>query len=140
MDGITQTGLEKSRALLSSPLYMDPVYMDPGTLLPSGQLRNSHNPLIVQDVMKERQKLIEAGKQFESFFVSHLLKVMRETVPQGAIANKQGAYFHSFYDEEIGRRAAESGGLGIARMVQEHAEKYFSGPSAEHSSFPVRDR
>ena len=135
MDGITQTGLEKSRALLSSPLYMDP-----GTLLPSGLLRNSHNPLIVQDVMKERQKLIEAGKQFESYFVSHLLKVMRETVPQGAIANKQGAYFHSFYDEEIGRRAAESGGIGIARMVQEHAEKYFSGFPAERSSFPVGDR
>lgn len=135
MDGITQSGLEKSRALMSSPLYMDP-----GTLLHPGQLHNPHNPLIVQDVMKERQKLIEAGKQFESYFVSHLLKVMRETVPQGAIANKQGAYFHSFYDEEIGRRAAESGGLGIARMVQEHAEKYFSGPSAEHSSFPVRDR
>ena len=135
MDGITQTGLEKSRALMSSPLYMDP-----GTLLPQGQLHNSHNPLIVQDVMKERQKLIEAGKQFESYFVSHLLKVMRETVPQGAIANKQGAYFHSFYDEEIGRRAAESGGIGIARMVQEHAEKYFAGSPAEHSSFPVRDR
>ena len=135
MDGITQSGLEKSRALMSSPLYMDP-----GTLLHPGQLHNPHNPLIVQDVMKERQKLIEAGKQFESYFVSHLLKVMRETVPQGAIANKQGAYFHSFYDEEIGRRAAESGGIGIARMVQEHAEKYFSDSPAEHSSFSVRDR
>ena len=131
MDGITQTGLEKSRALMSSPLYLDP-----GTLL----LHNPHNPLIVQDVMNERQKLIEAGKQFESYFVSHLLKVMRETVPQGAMANKQGAYFHSFYDEEIGRRAAESGGIGIARMVQEHAEKYFAGSPAEHSSFSVRDR
>ncbi|MBX3324912.1 MAG: hypothetical protein U0223_13335 [Nitrospira sp.] len=90
--------------------------------------------------MKERQKLVEAGKQFESYFVSYLLKVMRETVHEGAIANKQGAYFYSFYDEEIGRRAAESGGLGITRMVQEHAEKYFSGSPAELSSFPVRDR
>ncbi|HMS86586.1 MAG TPA: rod-binding protein [Nitrospira sp.] len=135
MDGITQAGWEKSLALMSSPLYMDP-----GGVLPQSQLNNLHNPLIVQDVIKERQKLIEAGKQFESYFVSHLLKVMRETVPQGAIANKQGAYFHSFYDEEIGRRAAESGGIGIARMVQEHAEKYFSGSPAEPSSFPVRDR
>ncbi len=135
MDGITQTGLEKSRALMSSPLYIDP-----GALLPPSQLNNLRNPLIVQDVARERQKLIEVWKQFESYFVSHLLKVMRETVPQGAIANKQGAYFHSFYDEEIGRRAAESGGIGIARMVQEHAEKYFSGSPAERSSFPVRDR
>ena len=135
MDGITYTGLEKSRALMTSPLYVDP-----GALLSPGRLNAPHNPLIVQDVVMERQKLIEAGKQFESYFVSHLLKVMRETVPQGAIANKQGAYFHSFYDEEIGRRAAESGGIGIARMVQEHAEKYFSGFPAERSSFPVGDR
>jgi peptidoglycan hydrolase FlgJ len=135
MDGITQTGLEKSRALMASPLYVDPE-----ALLSPRQLNAPHNPLIVQDVVKERQKLIDAGKQFESYFVSHLLKVMRETVPQGAIANKQGAYFHSFYDEEIGRRAAESGGIGIARMVQEHAEKYFSSSPAEYSSFPVKDR
>jgi len=135
MDGITQTGMEKSRALMTSPLYMAP-----GALLPPAQLNNPHNSLIAQDVMKERQKLIEAGKQFESYFVSYLLKVMRETIPQGAIANKQGAYFDSFYDEEIGRRAAESGGIGIAQMVQEHAEKYFSGFPAEPSSFHVRDR
>jgi flagellar protein FlgJ len=135
MDGVTYTGLEKSRALMASPLYVDP-----GALLSPDRLKANHNPLILQDVVRERQKLIEAGKQFESYFVSHLLKVMRETVPQGAIANKQGAYFHSFYDEEIGRRAAESGGIGIARMVQEHAEKYFSGSPAERSSFPVGDR
>lgn len=135
MDGITYTGLEKNRALMASPLYVDPE-----ALLSPDRLNTHHNPLILQDVVRERQKLIEAGKQFESYFVSHLLKVMRETVPQGAIANKQGAYFHSFYDEEIGRRAAESGGIGIARMVQEHAEKYFSGFPAERSSFPVGDR
>jgi flagellar protein FlgJ len=73
-----------------------------------------------------REELIEAGRQFESYFISYLLKVMRDTVPQeGALSNKHGAYFHSFYDQEIGRRAAESGGIGITRMVQEHAEKYF---------------
>ena len=135
MDGITQTGREMSRALMPVPLYMDP-----GVLSPPGQLNGPQNSLKVQDIMMERQKLIEAGKQFESYFVSYLLKVMRETIPQGAIANKQGAYFDSFYDEEIGRRAAESGGIGIAQMVQEHAEKYFSGFPAEPSSFHVRDR
>jgi peptidoglycan hydrolase FlgJ len=135
MDGITQTGMEKSRVLMASPLYMDP-----GVLLAPGQLSSHHNSLKVQELHGERQKLIEAGKQFESYFVSYLLKVMRETVPEGAIANKQGSYFYSFYDEEIGRRAAESGGIGIAQMVQEHAEKYFSGSSIERSSFGVKDR
>ena len=135
MDRIIPGEMEKSRTLLASPLYMDP-----GALIASGQLNNQRNVLKLQDVVNEREKLIEAGKQFESYFVSHLLKVMRETVPEGAIANKQGAYFYSFYDEEIGRRAAESGGIGIAQMVQEHAEKYFSGPPAQGSSFHVRDR
>lgn len=121
MDRITQTGLEKSRALMASPLYTDP-----GGLLSPGQLNGHHNSLKINEAMNERQKLIEAGKQFESYFVSYLLKVMRETVPEGAIANKQGAQFYSFYDEEIGRRAAESGGLGISQMVQEHAEQFFS--------------
>lgn len=121
MDGITRTGPEKSRGLTVSPLYMDS-----GALGSPSLLTSPHNSSPIQDVMKERQKLVEAGKQFESYFVSYLLKVMRETVPEGAIANKQGTYFYSFYDEEIGRRAAESGGLGITQMVQEHAEQYFS--------------
>jgi peptidoglycan hydrolase FlgJ len=121
MDGVIQSDLEKSRGLMTSPLYRDP-----GVLLPPGQPIVNRNPLKVQDIENGRQKLIEAGKQFESYFVSYLLKVMRETVPEGAIANKQGAQFYSFYDEEIGRRAAESGELGIGRMVQEHAEQFFS--------------
>lgn len=129
MDGITRTGIEKSQALLASPLYRDP-----GALLSPALLKSPHNALTTQSIVDERQKLIEAGKQFEAYFVSYLLKVMRETVPEGAIVNKQGDYFHSFYDEEIGRRAAESGGLGITRMVQEHAEQYFSSQPKKTSS------
>lgn len=78
--------------------------------------------------------MVEAGRQFEAYFISYLLKVMRETVPEGVLANKQGAYFYSFYDEEIGMRAADAGGLGIAEMVQEYAQQYFSSSSLEHSS------
>ncbi|MCS6896886.1 MAG: hypothetical protein NZM29_02850 [Nitrospira sp.] len=69
------------------------------------------------------QQLIEAGREFEAYFISYLLKVMRDTVPQGAIADRQGAYFHFFSDEEIGRRAAESGGIGISRLFQAYAEQ-----------------
>lgn len=82
-----------------------------------------------------REQLVRAGEQFEAYFISYMLKVMRETVPEGTLANKQGAYFYSFYDEEIGRRAAESGGIGITKMVQEYAEKYFSASHADRSSF-----
>ncbi|CUQ67126.1 hypothetical protein [Candidatus Nitrospira inopinata] len=70
-----------------------------------------------------RRQLVEAGREFEAYFISYLLKVMRETIPQGAIVDKQGAYFHFLSDQEIGRRAAESGGIGIHRMFLAYAEQ-----------------
>lgn len=80
--------------------------------------------------------LKEAAHEFEAYFISNLLKVMRETVPKGALDNKGGAYFYSFYDQEIGRLASEAGGLGLAKMIHEYTEKNspalkFSGPIAD---------
>jgi flagellar protein FlgJ len=90
--------------------------------------------------IEARRQLIEAGRQFESYFVSYLLKVMRETVPQGAIANKPGAYFHSFYDQEIGLRAAEAGGIGITAMIQDYARNNLAVPPNTPQVSPVKDR
>jgi flagellar protein FlgJ len=68
--------------------------------------------------LARRGDLRKASQEFESYFVSYLLKVMRETVPQGELtANKMGEMFYSFYDEEIGRRAAQSGGIGLSDYV-----------------------
>ncbi len=65
-----------------------------------------------------RGNLLKAGQEFESYFVSYMLKVMRETVPQGELtANKMGEMFYSFYDQEIGKRAAESGGIGLSDYI-----------------------
>ena len=65
-----------------------------------------------------RGDLLKASQEFESYFVSYMLKVMRETVPQGELtANKMGEMFYSFYDEEIGKRAAQAGGIGLSDYV-----------------------
>ena len=65
-----------------------------------------------------RGDLLKASQEFESYFVSYMLKVMRETVPQGELtANKMGEMFYSLYDEEIGKRAAQSGSLGLSDYV-----------------------
>lgn len=92
------------------------------------------------DHAEARRQLIDAGRQFEAYFISYLLKVMRETVPQGSIGSKQGAYFHSFYDQEIGTRAAESGGIGIATMVQEYAKHSFPLSSGNSQVSVVENR
>ena len=67
--------------------------------------------------------ITKAAHEFEAYFISNLLKVMRETVPKGALENKGGAYFYSFYDQEIGRLTSEAGGIGLARMIHEYTEK-----------------
>lgn len=72
---------------------------------------------------EDRRRLVEAGREFEAYFISYLFKVMRETIPQGAIADKEGAYLHFLSDDEIGRRAAEAGGIGLARLVETYAEQ-----------------
>lgn len=111
-----------------------PLYVDPTWNIGAGHFGHRLNSLKSQDIGENREQLIQAGRQFEAYFISYLLKVMRETVPEGTIANKQGAYFYSFYDEEIGVRAAESGGIGIAKMVQEYADKHFALPPVKNSS------
>lgn len=80
-----------------------------------------------------------AANEFESYFISNLLKVMRETVPKGALENKGGAYFYSFYDQEIGRLAAQSGGLGVAKMIHEYTEKNSPLPSSSQAHEPIKE-
>ena len=61
----------------------------------------------------------EAAQQFEGYFISHLLTVMRQTVPAGPFESKAAQTWYSLYDAEIGRLAAEAGGLGLARALEQ---------------------
>ena len=94
-------------------------------------------PLVgAQERQGKLADLKDAAHEFEAYFISHMLKVMRETVPKGALENKGGAYFYSFYDQEIGRLASEAGGLGLAKMIHEYIAKNtqplkFSKPIAD---------
>ena len=94
------------------------------------------HPALAQGRPGQMADLKAAAHEFESYFISNLLKVMRETVPKGALDNKGGAYFYSFYDQEIGRLAAEAGGIGLAKMIHEYTEK--NAPSLKYSE-PTAD-
>ena len=94
------------------------------------------HPVLAQGRQGKPADLKDAAHEFEAYFISNLLKEMRATVPKGALENKGGAYFYSFYDQEIGRLASEAGGIGFARMIQEYTEKNaiplkFSEPIAD---------
>jgi flagellar protein FlgJ len=94
------------------------------------------HPVLSQGRQGKLADLKDAAHEFEAYFISNLLKVMRETVPKGALDNKGGAYFYSFYDQEIGRLASEAGGIGLARMIHEYTER--NAPSLKFSE-PVTD-
>jgi len=87
------------------------------------------------------EKIREAGQEFEGFFIAYLLKAMRETVHSGLLKNQAGEMFYSFYDQELGRLAAQAGGLGLGGMIEtyiqqqslpmEPGELKFSSPPAD---------
>lgn len=66
------------------------------------------------------QRLREASEEFEGYFIAYLMRAMRGTIPTGLFANKAGQMFYSWYDQEIGRLAAQADGLGLARLVESH--------------------
>lgn len=62
----------------------------------------------------------KAAREFEAYFVAYMMKVMRETVPSGPFESRAADHYHYFYEQEIGRMAAERGGLGLATFLEEH--------------------
>ncbi|ULA63128.1 MAG: Peptidoglycan hydrolase FlgJ (Modular protein) [Nitrospira sp.] len=106
---------------LSSPIFTNPLG-DQGAV----------NAVNAQSRLGDQRELLKAAKQYEAFFVSYLMKVMRETVHESEMSGKMGSYFYSFYDQEIGNRASESGGIGITQMVKEYIDKNYP-PTAKVS-------
>lgn len=68
----------------------------------------------------EPQNLGAAAQEFEGYFIGYLMKAMRETIPTGLLANEAGHFFTNLYDQEIGRLAAQAGGLGLAHLIESH--------------------
>src|SRR5437762_5324625 len=57
----------------------------------------------------------ETGKQFESLFLSLLLKEMRQTLePDGLFAGDTGDIQGGLFDFYLGKHLADSGGMGLA--------------------------
>lgn len=97
------------------PLSGLPSVPTPEALLPGGT--QAHQ---VQAKLERagRVSVQEAAQEFEGYFLAYLMGVMRETVPDGPFDSKAAKAFYSFYDAEIGRMAARSGGVGLAKSLE----------------------
>lgn len=97
------------------PLDVDVV---PGDLLAQGEIQRLGR--LAGQAGNRSQELRSAAQEFEGYMLAYLLRIMRETVPKGMVESKAADHFLTFYDQELGRRAAEAGGIGIGRLVEEY--------------------
>jgi len=86
--------------------------------------------------LRERDRLRKATRDFEAFFMTYMLKTMRETIPKseepGAMDNGLGKdVFASMFDQKLGETMAQSSRRGIGDLLY---DKLVSRLTAETSS------
>ena len=67
-------------------------------------------------------KLKKACEDFESIFISKMLKVMRETIPKSGLldgGSQQDTYL-SLFDEELSKSMAKRGGIGLGKILYQN--------------------
>ena len=62
----------------------------------------------------------KAAKEFEAYFVSYLLKVMRESVPKSGLLSggMSENIYTSMMDEKIAEGIALQGGFGLSKLLE----------------------
>lgn len=90
-----------------------------------GMLEQASDGAQVQEQIGNLKKSVKQGdvkkasQDFEAYFMSYMLKKMRETVPKSTLTqNRMGEVYHSFYDEEIAKQSVQAGGIGLAQYIE----------------------
>ena len=75
------------------------------------------------DLEKEKLRLKKAAHEFESFFMSSMLKSMRQTIPKSEQKNGVGdsglgkEIYQSMFDEELSQKMADGSRGGLADIL-----------------------
>ncbi len=71
----------------------------------------------LNEVEKEK-KLREACEGFESIFIQKMWQQMRATLPQeNPLVGREEKFWQGMYDQELSKKMASSGGIGLADMM-----------------------
>lgn len=75
----------------------------------------------------EEEKLLDACKQFESYFVEQMFKEMMKTVPKDALDTGSNSMLVDYYKDnlvkEYAAEATEKESLGLAQMLYEQMKR-----------------
>jgi Rod binding domain-containing protein len=73
----------------------------------------------------DEEKLKKACGDFESIFISQMLKEMRKSIPKSGLldgGSQQDAYL-SLFDEELSKSMAKRGGIGLGKILYQNVMK-----------------
>jgi len=86
--------------------------------------------------------LKQAAKQFETYFVQHMFKTMRESIEKSDLMSSDAAdTFQDMLDKEFASRMAERGTLGLANMLEHQLSQRTAASTQdvlEQRGLPVR--
>jgi flagellar protein FlgJ len=70
----------------------------------------------------DRQKKVEAIRGFEEMFLNEMMKTMRKTVPESEESSQAKSLWRERFDSEIAHRIAETGGIGLSKMLEQRLD------------------
>lgn len=66
-----------------------------------------------------QEALKEVAKQFESVFVTMMMKSMRDTLPKdGLFSSSQMETYQEMFDQQLSLDLSKEGGLGLASIIE----------------------
>jgi peptidoglycan hydrolase FlgJ len=70
----------------------------------------------------KNNRLKRTCSEFESIFITYMLKSMRKTVNEFGILGKssESEIFNSMFDEKLAQGIATSGGIGLGELLYQH--------------------
>ena len=80
--------------------------------------------------MKSGKNMEEMGSEFESVFLSMMIKEMRQTLETGFFGEEGSDSFGGMFDLFIGKHMAETSPLGVGDLMLQQYEKHQSNSHA----------
>ncbi len=76
------------------------------------------------------EKLMDACKQFESYFLEQVLKEMEKTIPKNEDSSESSSnmvdYFKDTTMQELAKESTDSNSLGLAQTLYEQMKRNYS--------------
>ena len=88
----------------------------------------------------EREKIAELAREFEAFFILQMVRQMRQSMLEGQEGQGLGAgTMTDTLDVELGRQLANTGGIGLAQVLQTAIERQVGSGSPQAGARGPRD-